>query len=101
MNSSQPYKELNMETVLIVLVIGIFAGAFGGFICIGGGFIVVPCLGYFVGMGQHTAQGTSLAMMLPPIGVLAVYNYYKQGNVEFKVADSFVSCVVCRVFFVT
>ncbi len=99
MNSSQPYKELNMETVLIVLVIGIFAGAFGGFIGIGGGLIVVPCLVYFVGMSQHTAQGTSLAMMLPPIGVLAVYNYYKQGNVDFKVAAILCISFVAGSFF--
>jgi uncharacterized membrane protein YfcA len=86
MNSPQPYKKSTMETILIVLVIGAFAGAFGGFIGIGGGLIVVPCLVYFIGMSQHTAQGTSLAMMLPPIGVMAVYNYYKQGQVDFKVA---------------
>ena len=88
-----------METVLIVLVIGVFAGAFGGFIGIGGGLIVVPCLVYFVGMSQHTAQGTSLAMMLPPIGVLAVYNYYKQGNVDFKVAAILCISFVAGSFF--
>jgi uncharacterized membrane protein YfcA len=86
MKSLQPYKKSTMETILIVLVIGAFAGAFGGFIGIGGGLIVVPCLVYFIGMSQHTAQGTSLAMMLPPIGAMAVYNYYKQGQVDFKVA---------------
>jgi len=88
-----------METVLIVLVIGVFAGAFGGFIGIGGGLIVVPCLVYFVGMSQHTAQGTSLAMMLPPIGVLAVYNYYKQGNVDFRVAAILCISFVAGSFF--
>ena len=56
-----------METVIIILIIGIVAGAFGGFIGLGGGLIVVPCLVYFLGMSQHSAQGTSLAMMLPPI----------------------------------
>jgi uncharacterized membrane protein YfcA len=99
MNSPQPYKKLTMETILIVLVIGAFAGAFGGFIGIGGGLIVVPCLVYFVGMSQHTAQGTSLAMMLPPIGVLAVYNYYKQGNVDFKVAAILCISFVAGSFF--
>ena len=88
-----------METVLIVLVIGVFAGAFGGFIGIGGGLIVVPCLVYFIGMSQHTAQGTSLAMMLPPIGVLAVYNYYKQGNVDFRVAAILCISFVAGSFF--
>lgn len=75
-----------MATAILILIIGIFAGVFSGFIGIGGGLIVVPCLVYFLGMGQHVAQGTSLAMMLPPIGVLAVYNYHKAGQVDFKVA---------------
>lgn len=70
----------------MLLLIGVLAGLFSGFIGIGGGLIVVPCLIYFMGMGQHTAQGTSLAMMLPPIGLVAVYNYYKAGQVDFKVA---------------
>jgi uncharacterized membrane protein YfcA len=70
----------------MILIIGIFAGMFSGFIGIGGGLIVVPCLVYFLGMSQHSAQGTSLAMMLPPIGAIAVYNYYKAGEVDFKVA---------------
>jgi uncharacterized membrane protein YfcA len=99
MNSTQQHKKLTMETVLIVLVIGVFAGAFGGFIGIGGGLIVVPCLVYFIGMSQHTAQGTSLAMMLPPIGVLAVYNYYKQGNVDFRVAAILCISFVAGSFF--
>jgi uncharacterized membrane protein YfcA len=83
---AQPNKEFNMETIIIILIIGAVAGVFGGFIGIGGGLIVVPALIYFMGMSQHGAQGTSLAMMLPPIGALAVYNYYKAGEVDFKVA---------------
>lgn len=86
MNSAQPNKKLKMETVIVILIIGIVAGMFSGFIGIGGGLIVVPCLVYFLGMSQHIAQGTSLAMMLPPIGAIAVYNYYKAGVVDFKVA---------------
>ncbi|MBK8585534.1 MAG: TSUP family transporter [Bacteroidetes bacterium] len=72
-----------METIIIILIIGIFAGVFSGFIGIGGGLIVVPCLVYFLGMTQHGAQGTSLAMMLPPIGFMAVYNYHKTGSSRF------------------
>ena len=86
MNSLQPYKKLKMDTVVMILIIGIVAGLFSGFIGIGGGLVVVPCLVFFLGMSQHSAQGTSLAMMLPPIGVMAVYNYYKAGAVDFKVA---------------
>jgi uncharacterized protein len=58
----------------------------GGFIGVGGGIIIVPAMVYFMGMGQHAAQGTSLAMMLPPIGALAVWNYYKEGAVDMKAA---------------
>ena len=75
-----------MESILIILIIGIVAGMFSGFIGIGGGLIIVPALVYFFAMSQHQAQGTSLAMMLPPIGILAVYNYYKSGFVDFKIA---------------
>ena len=75
-----------MESILIILAIGIVAGVLSGFIGIGGGLVIVPALVYFFAMSQHQAQGTSLAMMLPPIGVLAVYNYYKGGYVDFKVA---------------
>jgi uncharacterized membrane protein YfcA len=99
MNPEQTHKKLTMETILIVLVIGVFAGAFGGFIGIGGGLIVVPCLVYFMGMSQHTAQGTSLAMMLPPIGLIAVYNYYKQGHVDFRVAGILCISFVVGSFF--
>ena len=77
---------MEITTVLIIIVIGIIAGAFSGFIGIGGGLIVVPALVFFLGFSQHEAQGTSLAMMLPPIGLLAVINYYKVGHVDFKVS---------------
>ena len=79
-------KTQTMSSILIILLIGIVAGIFSGFIGIGGGLIIVPCLVYFFSMSQHQAQGTSLAMMLPPIGILAVYNYYKGGHVDFRVA---------------
>jgi uncharacterized membrane protein YfcA len=75
-----------MTSIIIILVIGIVAGVFSGFIGIGGGLVIVPCLVYFFGMTQHAAQGTSLAMMLPPIGILAVLNYNKQGMVDWKIA---------------
>ena len=48
--------------------------------------IIVPALVFFLGYTQHLAQGTSLAMMLPPIGILAVYNYYQTGNTNIKAA---------------
>ena len=75
-----------MTEILIILAIGIVAGVFSGFIGIGGGLVIVPCLVYFFGMTQHQAQGTSLAMMLPPIGILAVLNYHQKGMVDWEVA---------------
>ena len=99
MNSLQTDKKLKMETIIIILVIGIVGGVFSGFIGIGGGLIVVPCLVYFLGMSQHSAQGTSLAMMLPPIGIAAVYNYYKAGEVDFKIAAVLCISFVAGSFF--
>lgn len=88
-----------MNTILIILLIGAVAGMFSGFIGIGGGLIVVPCLVYFLGFTQHQAQGTSLAMMLPPIGIMAVYNYHKQGAVDFKVAMILCASFIIGSFF--
>ena len=77
---------MNIGTILILVAIGVLAGMLGGFVGVGGGLIVVPALIYFLGLNQIDAQGTSLAMMLPPIGVLAVWNYHKTGNVNFTYA---------------
>lgn len=77
-----------MSTGMIigVLVIGLFAGIMSSMVGIGGGVVIVPALVILFGLSQKMAQGTSLAMMLPPIGVLAVINYHKQGYVDFKIA---------------
>jgi len=77
---------MEMNTLVILILVGVAAGMLGGFIGVGGGIIIVPAMIYFMGMSQHTAQGTSLAMMLPPIGALAVLNYYKEGAVDMKAA---------------
>jgi len=81
---SKKYK-MDMQTILIVILIGIAAGMLGGLVGVGGGIIIVPALVYFIGFNQHTAQGTSLGLILLPVGILGVLNYYKQGNVDFKV----------------
>ncbi len=77
---------MEVSTIATIIIIGVIAGVFSGFIGIGGGLIVVPALVLFLGFTQHAAQGTSLAMMLPPIGILAVYNYHKAGHLDLKVA---------------
>ena len=64
------------------LVVGVLAGALG----IGGAVFVVPVLVYLYGWEQHTAQGTTLAMLIPPIGILAAWKYYQAGHVDLRVA---------------
>ena len=68
------------------LVTGLLAGVFSGVVGLGGGIILVPALVYFFGFQQHMAQGTTLAMMLPPIGILAVWHYYQHGQIHVKAA---------------
>jgi len=75
-----------MNILLLYALLGIIAGIFSGIIGIGGGIIIVPALVYFFGLSQHTAQGTTLALMVPPIGILAAWSYYKQGYVDLKIA---------------
>ncbi len=73
---------MNLTTILILVIIGLMAGVFGGMFGVGGAIIMIPALVYFLGVDQHTAQGTSVAIMLPPIGLFAAYNYYKAGQVN-------------------
>ena len=73
---------MNLTTIVILVMIGLMAGVFGGMFGVGGAIIMIPALVYFLGVDQHTAQGTSVAIMLPPIGLFAAYNYYKAGQVN-------------------
>jgi uncharacterized membrane protein YfcA len=75
-----------METLIYLILIGLAAGFLGGMVGIGGGVIIVPALVLLFGLSQHNAQGISLAMMLFPVGLLGVLNYYKKGHVDFKYA---------------
>jgi uncharacterized protein len=78
--------KMPVSTIVILLAIGIFTGIMAGMLGIGGGLVVIPALVMIMGMTQQSAQGTSLAMMLPPIGILAAYNYYKAGHVDIRFA---------------
>ena len=86
---------LNTATILGLLAIGLIAGVMSSMVGIGGGVVIVPSLVILFAMSQKMAQGTSLVMLLPPIGILAVINYYKAGYVDFKVAG-----VLCIAFIV-
>ncbi|OGB87264.1 permease [candidate division WOR-1 bacterium RIFCSPLOWO2_02_FULL_46_20] len=65
-----------------LFIIGLAAGILSGLLGIGGATLVVPALIYFYGLSQHLSQGTALAMMIPPIGLLAAWHYWKNGNVN-------------------
>ncbi|MCX6303373.1 MAG: TSUP family transporter [Bacteroidetes bacterium] len=73
---------MGTTTVIYLIAIGLMAGIFGGIFGVGGAIVMVPAMVCFLGANQHTAQGTNLAVMLPPIGLFAAYNYYKAGQVN-------------------
>ncbi len=68
------------------IALGLMAGVGSGFLGIGGGSILIPVLVYLFGLSQHQAQGTTLAIMIPPIGLLAAWKYYVEGNVKLNMA---------------
>ncbi len=77
---------MTLQTILILSIIGLFAGILSGFVGVGGGVIIVPALVFFLGLTQHEAQGTSLFVLMMPVVALAVLNYWKAGNVNWKFA---------------
>ena len=81
--------------VLILLLIGLLAGIISGFLGIGGGIVIIPALVYLLGYSQQNAQGTSLGLLLPPIGILAVLNYHNAGCVNIKA-----SAIMCVTFII-
>ena len=83
-----------MNAALGAILLGIAAGAFSGLVGLGGGIVIIPALVWLFGMSQHEAQGTTLALMVPPIGLLAAWTYYRQGQVNVRIA-----ALVCAGFF--
>ena len=71
---------------IIAVAIGLFAGILSGLIGIGGGIIMIPALSIILKFNQHLSQGTTLTTMIPPIGILAAYEYYKNGYVNIPIA---------------
>jgi uncharacterized membrane protein YfcA len=78
--------KMSITVFIILVLIGLVAGTLSGLIGIGGAIIIIPSLILFLGMNQYDAQGTSLATMLLPIGLLAALNYYKEGALNIKYA---------------
>lgn len=81
----QTKKRMDIQTILILVLIGICTGMLGGMVGIGGGVILVPALIFFLGFPQLKAQGTSLALLMFPVGILGVIQYYKKGHVDFNI----------------
>lgn len=73
-----------MTNIILFILIGITAGILSGIFGIGGGIIIVPALIFICGFSQLKAQGTSLAILLPPVGILAFLEYYKRGQVNLQ-----------------
>lgn len=77
---------MNQPSFVLLFAIGLFAGVLSGLFGIGGGVVIVPALIYIGGFRQHMATGTSLAVLLPPIGIAAAFEYYRNGNVNIRAA---------------
>jgi uncharacterized protein len=86
--------EAKMNYILYV-ALGLVAGVLSGIFGIGGGVILIPALVFIFGLTQHQAQGTTLAIMVPPIGILAALRYYYSGNVKIGMAG-----LICAGFLV-
>lgn len=75
---------MTIQTILILAATGLMAGILSGFVGVGGGIIIVPSLVFLLGMSQHSAQGTSLFVLCLPVVFLALFNYWKEGQVNWK-----------------
>ncbi len=84
-----------MSNAILYIVLGLAAGGLSGLLGIGGGMIIVPALLFIFGFTQMQAQGTTLALMIPPIGLLAAWTYYKHGAVNVRAA-----IFICAGFFI-
>lgn len=80
---------------ILYIILGLIAGIFGGMFGIGGGTILIPALVFLCGLTQHQAQGTTLAVLVPPIGLLAAMRYWQAGNVKLSIA-----AFICIGFFI-
>jgi len=85
---------MSLQIILSLILIGVLAGVLSGLVGVGGGIIMVPLLVMFFGFNQHQAQGTSLAVLAVPVTAIAVFNYYKEGQINVKYA------AIIAVFFV-
>lgn len=78
-------QHMDIQTILLLILVGIAAGMLSGLVGVGGGIVIVPALVFLLGFSQKLAQGTSLGILLLPVGLLGVVQYYKQGYVDMRV----------------
>ena len=76
---------MTIQTIVLLLVVGLLAGVLSGLVGLGGGVIIVPALVFLLGFSQHQATGTSLGILLLPAGIFAVINYYQKGLIDVRV----------------
>jgi uncharacterized membrane protein YfcA len=79
-------SKMTLQIILSLILIGILAGVLSGLVGVGGGIIMVPLLVLLFGFNQHQAQGTSLTVLAVPVTAVAVFSYYKEGQVNIKYA---------------
>jgi len=77
---------MTIGTIFGIILIGVCAGVLSSMVGIGGGVVIVPALVLLLGMSQHTAQGTTLAMLSFPVSLVAAFTYYKKGMVDWRTA---------------
>ncbi|HVU94652.1 MAG TPA: TSUP family transporter [Puia sp.] len=75
---------MSIQTIALLVIVGLLAGMLSGLVGLGGGVIIVPALVFLLGFTQHQAQGTSLGILLLPAGIFAVLNYYQKGYIDVK-----------------
>ena len=91
--------KMTLQIVLSLMLIGVIAGVLSGLVGIGGGVVMVPLLIVMLGFSQHQAQGTSLAVLVVPVTAIAVFNYYKEGYINWKHAAIIAVCFVVGGYF--
>lgn len=90
---------MTIQTIIILITLGLAAGILSGLVGVGGGIIIVPTLVLLLGFSQKQAQGTSLAILLLPVGIIAVSEYYRGGYINIKYALIMASTFVVGSYF--
>ena len=73
-------------TILLYIALGLGVGIASGMVGTGGGVLLVPALIWWAHLSHRTAVGTTLAVMVPPIGLMAALEYYRRGEVDLQAA---------------